>query len=313
MKVLHITNNFPTNRNPIFGIFVKEQIESLSLQGIENEIYFINGREKCQIEYLKAIIYLKNKLKNHKYDIIHCHHALCAIVLILSGACKDNKVLVSFQNDPKHELGSFVFNIIKRHSDGIILKNRSSFDSDDIIFYLPNGVNTTIFKPISRSEACEKLNLDLHKRYILFVSSNKLRKQKRYDRFKATMLLLKRANNNFEELSLINIRRELVPYYFNAASLHLLTSDFEGSPNSVKESMACNTPVVSTNVGNVNELLDGVNESYVSRTNDPEELARLVHIALNSREFFGRKKIIELKLDIESVAKKLKEVYILLH
>ena len=55
MKVLHITNNYPTPNLPIFGIFVKEQIESLSKLNIDCDIFFINGREKGNFEYLKSI------------------------------------------------------------------------------------------------------------------------------------------------------------------------------------------------------------------------------------------------------------------
>ena len=55
MKVLHITNNYPTPNFPIFGIFVKEQIDSLSALGVENEVFFINGREKGKLEYVKSL------------------------------------------------------------------------------------------------------------------------------------------------------------------------------------------------------------------------------------------------------------------
>ena len=116
--------------------------------------------------------------------------------------------------------------------------------------------------------------------------------------------------NNIEELKLINTERSLIPYYFNAASLHLLTSDFEGSPNSVKEAMACNIPVVSTDVGNVKEMLSGVEGSYVASTNNAEELAELVYKALNNKNNINsREVLIQKKLDIESVAKNIITIY----
>ena len=55
MKVLHITNNYPTKNLPIFGIFVKEQIDSLSRQNIDCEVFFINGKENGKFEYIRAI------------------------------------------------------------------------------------------------------------------------------------------------------------------------------------------------------------------------------------------------------------------
>lgn len=312
MIVLHITNNYPTSKYPIFGIFVKEQIDSLSAIGIKNKIFFINGREKGRLEYLKSMIRLRYFLKNNRFDIVHCHHAFSAICYILTGLSKKNRSVVSYQNDPSNELGSKLFRFIQKHTDATIVKNLSSSVENQSIFYQPNGVNFNFFHPIPKDICLSKLNLDPQKKYILFVSSNFIREQKRYDRFQEVLEILRTefGLDNIEELKLINTKRDLVPYFFNAASLHLLSSDFEGSPNSVKEAMACNIPVVSTNVGNVAELLANVSGSYVSETNDPNELAKLAYNVLIRTEPFNSQEIlIEKKLDIESVAENIVQLY----
>jgi glycosyltransferase involved in cell wall biosynthesis len=310
MKILHLTNNYPTLTHPIFGIFVKEQIESLKSLNIKCDIFFINGREKGKLEYIKSIFKLRKYLKLNKYDIIHCHHVISALCLIISGAIKGNKVIVSYQNDPENEFGDFVYQFIKRRIRHSIFKNNSKLIVDDNCSYLANGVNTSFFIQKGKSESYKKLGLEKSKTYILFVSSNFIRKQKRYDRFKAVIKLLTTEYNwkNLEELILINTPRELVPYYFSAASLHLLTSDFEGSPNSVKESMSCNTPVVSTPVGNINDMLSGAVNCFVTNSFDPEELAFFCDKALKTNGT-PRDIIIQQKLDIESVALKLKNIY----
>lgn len=312
MKILHITNNFPTQRHPIFGIFVKEQIDSLTNQGFENEVFFINGREKGKLEYLKSIFKLRKFLKGKNFDVVHCHHALSGLCFIFSGKSKKFQSIISYQNDPLHEQGKYLYTFIKKRFNAIILKNNSPVVDNSTVFYQPNGVNTNFFQPISKEICFEKLKLRKDKRYILFVSSNFIREQKRYDRFLEVLAILKSKYklNDIEELKLINTERKVVPYYFNAASLHLLTSDFEGSPNSVKEAMACNTPVVSTNVGNVEELLRGVEGSWVSNTKNAEELAELAYKALqNNNECIGREHLIKNELDIESVAKKITSIY----
>jgi teichuronic acid biosynthesis glycosyltransferase TuaC len=311
LKILHITNNYPTERLPIFGIFVKEQIDSLNKLDFKNEILFINGREKGKFEYLKSILSIKKRLKDEKYDLIHCHHTLSAIILILSGKFIKNKVLVSFQNDPVHELGRYVFNVIKFFIDGGIFKNNSKFITNTNFFYLPNGVNLDFFKPLDMTMSRNRLGLDLNKIYILFVSSNYIRKQKRYDKFLKTLKILKDKYlyQNIEELKMINVERKYIPDYFNSANLHLLTSDFEGSPNSVKESLACNTPVVSTNVGDVKRLLGNMEASFVSEKNTAEELAYLVDKSLKKEIEEGTSQIIKLNLDSKSVSIKLKNIY----
>jgi len=312
MKVLHITNNYPTTKYPIFGIFVKEQIESLSNQIIENELFFINGRENGKVEYLKSIFRIRKILHNNHFEVIHCHHAFSALCLILSGYSRKNKTIVSYQSDPVNELGTVLYRFIENHVSVVILKTKSILVNNQNVFYLPNGVNISLFKSIDKTASCKILNLDPSKKYILFVSSNFIRKEKRYDKFIDTLEIIKKKYQmeDVEELKLINTKRELVPYYYNAASLHLLTSDFEGSPNSVKEAMACNIPVVSTNVGNVSIMLDGIKGSYVARLNTPEELAELSHQILISNEVCkSRDALINKKLDMDSVAKQLVALY----
>lgn len=311
MKVLHLTNNYPTHRNPIFGIFVKEQIDSLNSYVDTNEVFFINGREKGKLEYFNAIRKLKAFLRNNNYDLIHCHHALSALVLILTGI-KKQKFIVSFQNDPNKELGRYVYSFINKRTNGIIFKNDSELvESNSRFHYLPNGVNLDFFKPLDKNESKQKLGLEKHKRYVLFVSSNFVRKQKRYDKFTKVLNLLRNRYGfeNIEELKMINIDRKLIPLYFNSVDLHLLTSDFEGSPNSVKEALSCNIPVVSTNVGNVSSMINDTEGCFVSHNNSVENLAFLANKALKIEESKGRERIVELELDKDSVAKKLIKVY----
>ena len=222
MKILHITNNFPTQKYPISGIFVKEQIDSLKELNLNVSVYLINGREKGKKEYLKHIFLLRRYFRENKFDVIHCHHALTALSLILSGQARKNKVVVSFQNDPTYEFGLKLYQFIQKRTHAWIFKNNSTLINSEQHHYLPNGVNTSVFKPISKIEACEKLKLDINKRYILFVSSNFMREQKRYDIFTEVINILREKHGvkDLEELKLINTKRELVPYYFNAASAH---------------------------------------------------------------------------------------------
>ena len=323
MKILHVTNAYPTSGLPVYGIFIKEQIDSLKDIGIDCDLYFINGREKDKIEYIKAYFRLKNIINN--YDIIHVHHFLSALVVL---ALKPSaKVVVSFLSDGIKEfikpdnilfnslVKQKIFNYILKHSDIRIFKKSipQSLKTDRYSFYLPNGIDTDTFYPISKTEAKKQLGLDVNKTYILFVSLIDInRPEKRYDIFKKTINIVKEKFPalGIEELCISNIPRYKIPLYCNAATLHLLTSDFEGSPNSVKECLACNTPVVSTNVGNVPDLLKGLNNSFISSTNDPENLADLVIKSLNINTFEdSRRSIINNKLDIKSKAIEIKKIY----
>ena len=161
MKVLHITNNYPTTKYPIFGIFVKEQIDSLSFEGVENEVFFINGREIGKNAYFNGLRALRGKLRNDDYDILHCHHVFSAVLLLFTFRFYKSKRIVSYQNPPEKEGGIILFKIIKLFFNGVILKNAKS--NNNKIFYLPNGTNIDFFKNYSKEESKRKLNLDENK------------------------------------------------------------------------------------------------------------------------------------------------------
>ncbi len=97
--------------------------------------------------------------------------------------------------------------------------------------------------------------------------------------------------------------------YLNATDVLLLTSKWEGSPNVIKEAMACNCPIVSTNVGDVKWLLDGVEGCFIT-TNDPRDVADKINKALNFKsKTKGRDKLFRLGFDSEHIAKKIIKVY----
>ena len=95
----------------------------------------------------------------------------------------------------------------------------------------------------------------------------------------------------------------------NACDALLLTSSHEGSPTVIKEALACQVPIVSTDVGDVSERLLGVDNCYVAGTNDVDSLAEKLYTVLqmNQRLRLGRK----LLADIErsSIAKKIAALY----
>ena len=311
MKVLQITNNYPTARFPVFGIFVREQIDSLSDLGVESDVFFMNTRERGKKEYLRSLFSLHKQFHRKKYDLVHCHHSYSAIVFLCSGMIFRKRCILSYQSDPEKESGKFLFRILHRFFDLIILKNRSREINYSRTIYLPNGVNTGFFRPLDKISCKRQLGLCDNKRYVVFMDSYDRRPFKRIDRFKETIRILreKYSFSDLEPLILTNTERSLIPVYLCAADLHLLTSDFEGSPNSVKECLACNVPVVSTPVGNVAELLSGVEGSYVSKSFNPEELAELTCSVLKRNHFSSRDSIIEKGLDIKAIAIKLFNIY----
>jgi glycosyltransferase involved in cell wall biosynthesis len=69
------------------------------------------------------------------------------------------------------------------------------------------------------------------------------------------------------------VPHDRMPYLMNAADALIFTSLQEGSPNAVKEALACNLPVVSVPVGDVAERLRGVSNCELVQEDDPDALA----------------------------------------
>jgi len=311
MRVLHITNAFPIPEHPAFGIFIKEQIESLKEIGIDCDVFFINAYQKGKLEYLRVLRKLFILIKN--YDLIHCHHPYTFFAAFLANAFR-KRIITSFLGSIGNSDNSlFVAFSTIILSDSIIVKRAESIKYlTKKINLIPNGVSLKLFSEIDRADSRRELKLkDNSVKYVLFCSAGGTdRKVKRYDRYCTVISILKSVyKENVDELLLINDNRERIPFYFNAANVHLITSDYEGSPNSVKESLACNIPVVSTDVGNVKTMLEGIEGCYVSKSFDPEELANLIAESFKNDRIKGRLALSEKGLDMNNIALKIQELY----
>lgn len=313
MKVLHITANYPTPEHPVFGIFVKEQIESLQKIGVECDVFFSNGKEEGGIKaHRTSIKKVRKLLRENHFDVIHCHHSISGLILLLAGGTFGNKCVVSYQNDPSREFGGMtLFRLLYAAFNKVIIKNTTELLNKKKVVYLPNGTNSEFFKPMNKDASKKKLSWDADRHYILYMDSNAgTRTQKRHDRYEEVLELLKKDFDNIVSIELTNTPREEIPTYMSACDLHLMTSDFEGSPNSVKECLCCNTPVVCTPVGNVPDMMGDIPGCYVTEGFTSEELASCVKKVLRSKEpFNGRELFLNKGYGIETVANKLKNLY----
>ena len=111
-----------------------------------------------------------------------------------------------------------------------------------------------------------------------------------------------------------NTPNEETPYWYNASDVVLMTSKWEGSPNAIKEAMACSRPIVATNVGDIAERMNGVEGCFVVGVKELEnervrELAEDLIKAIEYTETKGREKIIADGLDAREINQRLIVVY----
>lgn len=72
------------------------------------------------------------------------------------------------------------------------------------------------------------------------------------------------------------VRKEHVPDWLNRSDILINTTDFDNTPVSVIEALACGLCVVTTNVGGIPYLLDDGHNALLVKANDPDEMAGAV-------------------------------------
>jgi len=225
MKVLFVCSG-----NSQFGIvpFIKSQGDSLISKGIDLEYFTIKGNGIKG--YLNNIGLLRKHLKLNKYDVIHAHYSLSAFVASLAG-CKPLIVSLMGSDVKVNKLWKLFIKFFNHFFWQVcIVKSMDMQQSVSLseVNIIPNGVNLGLFKSVSHKESLQKLDWKKDRKHILFLA-NSTRKVKNFSLAKKAFDLL--DNSKIELHTLSNVSHEMMPYYFNASDVVILTSLWEGSPN----------------------------------------------------------------------------------
>lgn len=298
-KEIHVIVVIPGKPEGNSMIFSKNMANYLREEGVTVKEFYLRSRTNLFI-LLKEFIRLRKEIKDFKPNIIHPDYGTMTSFFSAIGAyIHRTPLVITFR-------GSDLINTAKidglfRDLFGRILSQLSTFMATkiicvskilkeklwwgkDIVEIIPSpGVNLELFSLIDKEKARTMLGWDNNKKVVLFNASNP--KIKRLDIALASIEVAKRYIPNISlEVVGGNIPYEEMPLYLNAADSLLVTSDSEGSPGIVKEAMACNLPIVSVDVGDVSERLEGVSPSRIVSRN-PDELGKaLVEILeLNCR------------------------------
>lgn len=305
MKILFVSRG--SNNKP--KIIVENQGKSLIDNGVNVDYFLINSNGF--LGYIKAIKPLRKVLLREKYDTVHAHYSFSAIIASFARA---KPLVVSLMgSDVKRNLIGRLTIVIFRllfSWRAIITKSEDSKASLRInSIIIPNGVDFSLFKPYDKVMCQERIGWDSKFKHILFAADPD-RVEKNYNLASAAFELLEKEDFKIHFLKSVPYAETV--YWYNAADIVLLTSKWEGSPNVIKEAMACCRPIVSTNVGDVELILGDVSGCYLS-SYKAEVLARRILDALDfsnrEEKTKGRERIQKLGLDSSTVASRIIEVY----
>ncbi len=322
--VLVVTNMWPDEERPVYGIFVKRQVESLRELGVRCDVAYLRGYVSPTAYPRAALAFLAGTLRwRGKYRLVHVHAGETALAArcflgppMLVSYCGDD-LLGDPQDDgtipARSRIRAGVLRAHARLFPATITKSREMHDrlspaAQRRNTVLPNGVDPDLFAPLDHAEARQRLGWDLDERVALFAATKPDIPRKRRVLAEAACA---RASDALGPIRLHVsglTPPDDMPVLMSAADCLLHTSSLEGSPNVVKEALMCNLPVVATASGDIPELLDGVDPSFVCAP-DADSLAEgLVRCLEEPRRSNGRGQL-EGTLGSSAIARRLLEIY----
>lgn len=305
MKVL-IVSAFKEHLADHAAPFVVEQKNALQLGGVECDSFFVRG--KGVRGYLNQLRPLKEKVAAFHPDVIHAHYGLSGLLANLQ---RTIPVVTTYHgsdiNDPKALRFSKMAMRLSAWNIFVSKKTMETAGLKDKCSLLPCGIDLSDLQLTSRTEARRQMHLDQEKRYIIFAGAFDNPVKNAPLAFEAVQLI---SSSVDQLLELKGYTREEVNLLLCAADALLLTSFNEGSPQVIKEAMACGCPIVSVDVGDVKERVEGVEGCFVAKSREPEVLADLLREAIQvESRTQGREKIIADGLDNNKVAEVLLALY----
>jgi glycosyltransferase involved in cell wall biosynthesis len=296
MRILFVTNMFPSGEKPVFGIFVKEQIEDITARlSCKYDVYYIKSALRGNLMYLVSLFRIPFKLLTQSFDVVHIHYGISAAFLLFFRP--KAKVFLTLHGADilprqKKKFQVLLTRHLLRKVDTVFILNQ---EMEEIVRplaaryeLLPCGVNTDFFLP-SDQDGRRRGKL------ILFPGDPGVA-VKNFPLFREVVGQLQKTTNHAVIYRCIyGLGRKEVRDLLCAADCILMTSISEGSPQVVKEALSCGLPVVSVDVGDVKQMTTGIPSCFISETYDAGELARLVTRACDGkgpgiREAFLQKK-----------------------
>jgi len=171
---------------------------------------------------------------------------------------------------------------------------------------IPAGIDLTRFGPRARGTARRRLNVRDDRTLALFVADPAL-VNKQFQLAHNAVLIARRSIPDLELVTLTKRSHGELPLWLNAADVLLLTSKREGSPMVVKEALACNLSVVSVDVGDVAQRIQGVSGCRLVERTPAAVAAGLIEVITGLERCNGREFVSN--LDIDATARKIAAVY----
>ena len=305
---LRVLNLVPSDESRFF----QQQVDTLEGLGVESTVLtgpadreYEDGETSGRSVLDYARLYPPTLAASFgDYDLIHANYGLTAPHAV----CQPNLpvVLSLWGTDLFGKYGP-VSRLCARWADEVIVMSPAMADGvDREVNIIPHGIDLDRFRPEPSAPAREAVGWEADGSHVLFPYPPE-RGVKNYPRAQRVVDAARdRLDTPLTLHTVTGVPHDEMPAYYNAADALLLTSRHEGSPNAVKEALACNLPVIATDVGDVSDRLGGLKHSHVGRS-DAELVDGLLDALLTDDRPRGRGAVREISR--ERTGKRLLDLY----
>jgi len=316
-----VTNMWPREARPAYGVFVRRQVESLRALGLDCEVIFVDGSASRWCYVRESLRMMRLNLSSRRPLLVHAHGGETAVVArwymrgpVVASYCGDD-LLGTPRADGSITGASRLRRLILRSHARVMARTiTKSAEMERALpaparrrnVVIPNGVDRSVFFPMPREEARRRLGWPLGDRIVLFAADPAVGR-KRYWLAEAAC---RETERSVGPVRLETASRALpsdMPILMAGADCLILTSAIEGSPNVVKEALACGLPVVSTPVGDVVEILSDVDPSWVCAAEPTSLAVGLADCLTQRRRSNGWERSVSLSQ--EHIAERLLDLY----
>lgn len=317
IRVLMITAGWPQPGQPQTTHFVKRQAEFLRRAGVAVDVFHFRGAKRAW-NYARAWLGVRPKIRSGQYDLVHAQFGQSGILslpkrLPLVVTLRGSDILGIVGPDGRYtvagKISQWVTRLAVRRADQVVVVSehmKEYFETPAPVTVLPSGLDFDLFRVTPRDEARARLGWPLDKRLVLF-AGNPEQPRKRYPLAKAAVDIVNRTIPT-ELVVAWGVAHTDIPLYMSACDAFVFTSMQEGSPNVVKEALACDLPVVSVPIGDTAERLRGIHGCELVVDERPEAIAAaLERVLRRGGRVAGRVAVAHLAE--EAITARLIEVY----
>jgi len=322
LRVLVVTNLYLSGN----GNWVAEQVRSLRSEGVEVDVLFFDTR-RTRLYYATKLAAISRAIGGVRYDVIHTHHTYTMLMVELVRMLSRRRVPVVLTShepeilDRQGRTRTWHPTSRLRHSLG--LKRFAAKRADFVVFVarqlaqelgfegryavIPCGVDLEKFRPLDRSLCRQRIGVPGNA-MVVFFPADPRNMRKRFSLAREAFLALQERIGDAMIITGGGISADEMPHYYNAADVVLQTSFCEASPTVVKEALACEVPVVSTDAGDARDVMEGIPNCAVCGE-DSNELAVRLLAARGRRATRARDRLLAMGLSLDEVARRIVEVY----